>query len=283
MPELPEVETVKETLKPLVIGKQITDIIINYDKILDGINPDDFKAKLIGEVFRDIHRLGKYLIFILDHYSLVVHLRMEGKFYYKEPELEIDKHEHIIFVLDGKVHLRYHDTRKFGKMIVVDSTDLEVVKKHKRLAKLGLDGVSEITPAYLKEMFSKRQRSLKALLLDQEIIAGLGNIYVNEVCFLAGLHPSEVPSNLTDDDYENLARYIKDVLTRAILAGGTTIRSYTSSLGVNGRFQQELYVHSRGGEPCLVCEQPIEKIRVSGRGTYICNHCQKLRIAKDEH
>lgn len=281
MPELPEVETVKETLKPLLVGKKITDIIINYDKILDEITPEQFKEKLIGEVFQEIYRLGKYLIFVFNHHSLIVHLRMEGKFYVKDPKLEMEKHEHIIFVLDDKVHLRYHDTRKFGKMMVVDATELDTIRQNKRLAKLGLDGESEITSEYLKVQLKSRKKNLKALLLDQEIIAGLGNIYVNEVCFLAHLNPNENPQYLTDEDYEELTKYIKDVLKRAIQAGGTTIRSYTSSLGVTGRFQQELYVHSREGKPCLVCGEPIIKIRVSGRGTYLCPRCQILKSEKE--
>lgn len=281
MPELPEVETVKETLKPLLIGKKIVDVIINYDKILDEINAIDFKEKLIGEVFQDIKRLGKYLIFIFEKHSLVVHLRMEGKFYVKDPMMEVEKHEHIIFVLDNGKHLRYHDTRKFGKMLVIDSTDFEVIKQNKRLAKLGVDGESEITGIYLKTQFSSRKKNLKALLLDQEIVAGLGNIYVNEVCFLSHLNPSEDVHNLTDDDYETLAKNIKEVLQKAIKAGGTTIRSYTSSLGVTGRFQQELYVHSREGKPCLVCGELIIKTRVSGRGTYLCPKCQSLKAEKE--
>jgi formamidopyrimidine-DNA glycosylase len=281
MPELPEVETVKETLKTFLLGRTITGVIVNYEKTIEGMKADEFKSKLTGETYRDIGRLGKYLIFKFDHLSLISHMRMEGKYYYKPASAPVEKHEHIIFELDNGMHLRYHDTRKFGKMTVVESTDFNEVIKSKSLRKLGPDALSEaLTADYLKKKFKNRKKELKTLLLDQTIVAGIGNIYANETCFLSFLHPKENASNLSDQDFENLAKNIKEVLRKAVAAGGTTIRSYTSSLGVTGRFQQELCVHMRTGKPCPRCGTPIIKITVGGRGTYLCPNCQTLKANK---
>jgi formamidopyrimidine-DNA glycosylase len=282
MPELPEVETVKETLKTFLLGRTITGIIVNYERTIEGMKADEFKAKLIGETFRAIDRLGKYLIFKFDYVSMISHMRMEGKYYYKTATALVEKHEHIIFELDNSMHLRYHDTRKFGRMTVVASTDYNEVIKSKSLRKLGPDAIGDgLSAAYLKKKFKNRKKELKTLLLDQTIVAGIGNIYANEVCFLSLLHPKENAANLSDDDFENLAQNIRTVLHKAVACGGTTIRSYTSSLGVTGRFQQELCVHMRTGKPCPRCGEPVIKITVGGRGTNLCPKCQILKANKE--
>ena len=280
MPELPEVETVRRILDQQLIGLTILSVNVNYPKIIENVDEKTFKEELTNETFIKTARRGKYLIFILKEHSLVVHLRMEGKFFFKEKDSPYEKHEHVEFVLsDGHV-LRYHDTRKFGRFVLLDTTNLDEILQIPQLAKLGPDGCGEVDVEVFYNKIKKSHEPLKVALLSQEYLAGLGNIYVDEVCFASRLHP-EVPCNmLTKDDATNIVKNSKIVLQKAIELGGTTIRSYTSSLGVTGRFQNELLVHTKVGEACPVCGATIIKIRVGGRGTYLCPHCQKQKAIK---
>ena len=275
MPELPEVETVRQILKTQILGLTIKKVNVFYNKVLENVDEESFVRKLTNEEFVDINRMGKYLIFLFKHHAMVVHLRMEGKFYFKNQSDYLSKHEHIEFVLDNGKVLRYHDTRKFGRFVLLNTTDLQEIKKYPSLSKLGPDGNTDVDADIVYNALKSQKTSIKAALLDQTIIAGLGNIYVDEVCFMAKLHP-ELPCNkLSLDDCKNIVEASKDVLNKAIALGGTTIRSYTSSLGVTGRFQNELLVHSKENEPCPICGTTIKKIRVVGRGTYYCPKCQK--------
>ena len=179
MPEIAEVETVRNTLKKRIIGRKIKDINILYDKIIES-NRDEFK-KIVNLEFKDILRRGKWLIFEIGDYYLCSHLRMEGKFFIKNHDEEINKHEHIIFTLDDNSDLRYHDTRKFGRMNLVLKKDLESVEG---VHKQGIEPIdNKLTKEYLYDRFSKHNLPMKTLLLDQTIISGFGNIYANEVLF----------------------------------------------------------------------------------------------------
>lgn len=270
MPELPEVETVKETLKRKILKKHIEKIKILYTGIIEK-DLEGFKKNIIGQTINDIKRRGKYLIFELDDYCLVSHLRMEGKFFLKKDEEKIEKHEHVIFDL-GDITLRYHDTRKFGKMYLVKKEEVYEVNPLKKLGYEPWD--KKLSKEYLKQKL-ERNIPVKTLLLDQEIISGIGNIYADEILFLSKILPSLKGSELTFNDCENIITNTKVILEKAIKLGGTTIRSYTSSLGVTGRFQNELMVHQREGKKCLKCQSTILKTKVGGRGTYYCPYCQK--------
>ena len=270
MPELPEVETVKETLKKRILKKRINKIKILYDGIIAS-DIDEFKNKIIGETINDISRRGKWLIFALDNYYLLSHLRMEGKFFLKPFDEKIVKHEHVIFFLDD-ISLRYHDTRKFGKMYLVEKDKLYTDTP---LSKQGLEPWDDnLTINYLKDKYN-RNISIKTLLLDQEVISGIGNIYADEILFMSKINPCKKGTNLSDNDCDNIIKNTRTVLKKAIELGGTTIRSYTSSLGVTGRFQNELLVHQRENEECYTCKNKIVKTKVNGRGTYYCPVCQK--------
>lgn len=271
MPELPEVETVKETLKKQVVNKKITDVNIYYEKVIEYPTTSEFVKKIINQVIRDVKRRGKWLLFELDDYYLLSHLRMEGKYFLKPIGSSVKKHEHISFNL-GDIELRYHDTRKFGRMHLVLKDDLEVSRP---ISELGLEPWDEdLSISYLKEKYKTKSLPIKTAILDQSIIVGIGNIYADEILFLSKLNPLTKARDLSDLDLQNIIDNTKIVLEKAIKAGGTTIRSYTSSEGVTGLFQNELYVHSKEGSSCLVCENPIVKIRVGGRGTYYCPECQ---------
>lgn len=273
MPELPEVETVRKTLSTLILNKEIRDIDIFYNNIIRNVDQEQFKEILIGKKIDSIDRYGKYLIFNLDNVSLISHLRMEGKYFIKNADLPKEKHEHIIFYFTDGETLRYHDTRKFGTMDLVPKSS---VFKNSPITKLGPEPFErEMTSTYLHTKLLKKTIAIKSALLDQTIMTGLGNIYVDEVLFLTKLHP-ETPSNrISKNQAKQIIENSIKVLNKAINLGGTTIRSYTSSLGVTGRFQNELNVHTKQHEPCPICQTVIDKIKVNGRGTYYCRKCQK--------
>jgi len=273
VPELPEVETVKNTLKNLILNKEIRDVDIFYDRIIRNVSNDEFKSKLVGNKFEDITRYGKYLIFHIGELRLISHLRMEGKYFIKDVDEPKNKHDHIIIYFSNGETLRYNDVRKFGTMDIVSKNDLYT---NSPLIKLGLEPFDEsLNTEYLKKKFANKKVSVKTALLDQSILTGLGNIYVDEVLFMCRLNPLKKVDKLKKKDLENIIKYSIIVLNKAIKLGGTTIRSYTSSLGVTGLFQNELLVHTKEGEPCPSCSRPILKQKVNGRGTYYCEVCQK--------
>lgn len=271
MPELPEVETVKSILKQTILNKTIKEINIYYSKIIQNVSKEEFMNKLINQTFIDIKRKGKYLICELNDYYLIVHLRMEGKFFLMHDE-EISKHDHIVFKFDSS-NLRYNDTRKFGTMHLFEkSKDIYQIAP---LNKVGLEPFDDgFSSSYLKQHFQKITKPIKTSLLDQTIIAGLGNIYVDEVLFMCNIHPMTKTNSLTDEQYDLIVKNSKIVLQKAIKLGGTTIRSFQSSHDITGRFQNELLVHTK--TICPNCNEKITKIRVGGRGTYICEKCQRL-------
>lgn len=268
MPELPEVETVRRTLELAIKGETITSVIIRYGKIIHMDN-DAFKKQVIGQTIERIDRMGKYLIFYLTQDVMIIHLRMEGKFFIKQDE-PFTKHEHIIFTFQSGKELRYHDTRKFGTIdLLPKSSYLNVLP----LSQLGKEP-KDLTVNELYQSIKTRKRPIKSVLLDQTIIAGLGNIYVDETLFRAHIHPMRLASKVKKKDVARILESAQAVLEKAVNLGGTTIRSYTSSLGVTGRFQNELLVHMKKDEPCPICLTPIIKIKVGGRGTYVCPKCQ---------
>ncbi|MDX9692295.1 MAG: DNA-formamidopyrimidine glycosylase [Acholeplasmataceae bacterium] len=268
MPELPEVETVRRTLLNVIKHEKIIDTTLIYSKIVH-MDPASFQEAIKNQVIRDLKRKGKYLIFILDRHAMIIHLRMEGKFFIKTDE-EILKHEHIIFTFESGKQLRYHDVRKFG---TIDLVPLHAYETSYPLTQIG-DEPKDIHPQTFYQIIKKKHISIKQALLDQKIIAGLGNIYVDETLFLSHIHPTRKTDEISLLEATLIIESAQKVLEKAIELGGTTIRSYTSSLGVHGRFQNELNVHMKKGEPCPICNHTIIKIKVGGRGTYVCPQCQ---------
>lgn len=273
MPELPEVETVKETLKKLVINKKITDVVINYENIIEYPTSLEFKKRIINEKINDVKRRGKWLMFDLDHYYLLSHLRMEGRYFFKNKIDEHLKHEHVIFTLDEKYELRYLDTRKFGKMHLIEKDKIYNQKPLNELGKEPWD--KELNFTYLREKYKNKKLPIKTVILDQSIIVGIGNIYADEILFLSKINPLKKANLLNDVELNSIIINTQKVLDEAISNGGTTIRSYESSEGVHGRNQNNLLVHNREKEACPNCKTEIIKIRVGGRGTYYCPTCQK--------
>jgi formamidopyrimidine-DNA glycosylase len=273
LPELPEVETVRRNLQSLVLGKTIREVEVRLPRIVR--TPDDvlrFQAELVGCTVQAIHRRGKYLIFSLPPMLLVSHLRMEGQYRLHligDPELP---HTHVVFRFTDGSELRYRDVRQFGTMDLIP----EGAPLPKGLASLGPEPFDpNLDAAALYRRLHRRQAPIKAVLLDQTCLAGLGNIYVDEALFAAGIHPERPACRLTRQQCDTLLTAIRDVLTRAIEAGGSTVSTYVDGYGRHGGFQIELNVYSREGEACRVCATPIVKIKLGGRGTHFCPRCQR--------
>lgn len=273
MPELPEVETVLKTLENLIKDEKIIDVQIFWDNIILS-DKKYFVENIVSQCFKDFKRRGKYLIFELNDFYLISHLRMEGKYFFYEQKHEKDKHTHVIFTFESGKQLHYNDVRKFGKMELVSKTyDLKNFKN------LGPEPFWEdFNESYVLDYFKNYKGSIKAVLLEQNFVAGIGNIYADEICFDAKLDPRTDIKKMNKKDIKNIISSTRKILSKAILQGGTTIRSYTSSLGVSGKFQLYLMVHQRKGEECKICGNVIEKIVVATRGTYFCKRCQKLKI-----
>ena len=274
MPELPEVETVRLTLLPLLKDKKIVNVDIYYENIIKNIDVSEFKKQIINQRIKDILRFGKYLVFVLDNSFLISHLRMEGKYYIKLNEIK-DKHEHIRFYLDSGETLRYHDIRKFGTMNLFSNISLNELFKIKPLSQLGYEPFDpKLDVKYLKNKFKNSSRAIKTMLLDQSIIAGLGNIYVDEVLFLSNINPLTKSKDINNEQLQLIIDSSIDTLIKAIKLGGTTIHSFSSE-GISGKFQNELLVHTK--KRCPKCHNYIKKIKIGGRGTYFCSVCQKER------
>ncbi|MFB4166690.1 DNA-formamidopyrimidine glycosylase [Virgibacillus sp. JSM 102003] len=274
MPELPEVETIRNTLKRFVINKTIADVSVLWPNIIK--RPDDteqFKHIVTGQTIHDIKRKGKFLLFQLDESVLVSHLRMEGKYSVHPSEEPMIKHTHVVFGFTDGEELRYNDVRKFGTMHVFNKGD---ELNHKPLNQLGPDPFDEkFTLDYFYKKLKKTERVIKAALLDQSIVTGLGNIYVDETLFRANVHPLKKASRLSKKEVKAIQEQAILTLKDAVAQGGTTIRSYVNGQGEMGMFQQELFVYGQENQPCKQCGRPIVKMKIGGRGTHVCISCQK--------
>lgn len=268
MPELPEVETVVRTLETLIAGCSFNDVHIHTPSIV--YHDESFTSLVIHRTLQSFKRRGKYILLGLGEHTLMIHLRMEGRFFINHEFDRPNKHVHVSFKLDDGRVLHYQDTRKFGRMLITH--DINQTLHH-----LGLEyDDPHFTVDYLFKAVMDKKTTLKAFLLSQNVICGLGNIYSDEVCFRARLHPERRVGTLTMNEISVIHREIKFVLTEAIALGGSSIRTYTNAMGIDGLFQLQLQVHMRAKQPCVECGQLIEKTSVANRGTYVCKHCQKL-------
>ncbi|MFD1410815.1 DNA-formamidopyrimidine glycosylase [Lapidilactobacillus gannanensis] len=276
MPELPEVETVRRSLIPLITGKKIARVSLYYPKIING-DSKLFQALLVGRTFETIDRRGKYLLFRFDeHLTMISHLRMEGK-YYLEPTVQPhNKHVHVVFELTDGTSLQYQDVRKFGRMQLVDTGTEAQVSGIKLLGPEPLS--SDFTVSAFQQGLQRHHKAIKPVLLDQKVVTGLGNIYVDEVLWLSQINPLTPANQLTLAQVKELHQQIIAELTKAVAAGGTTIRSYVDASGHSGHFQFDLNVYGEEGKPCPRCQTTIVKIKVGGRGTHFCPHCQPLPL-----
>ncbi len=272
MPELPEVETIKESLKERILFKKVKEADIMCQKLIKYPESPEFSKNIKDKKIKELQRKGKFLIFKLSHnHNLVVHLGMTGQLLYFSSPQKCDKHTHVTFNFESSDQLQYNDVRKFGGLWLVSDGWLRFVP-----------GLSELGPEPLKKEFSLEyfQKTLtkkciiKHLLLNQKNLAGLGNIYVDEILFRAEIHPQRPASELSAPEGEKLYFTILGVLEEAIKARGTSVVNYIDGNSQKGEFQRHLKVYKRLGDPCFNCETPVERIVLAGRGTYYCPRCQ---------
>ena len=273
MPEKPEVITVVKALKQKVLEMTIKDVSVYWDNIIASPSVKEFTKKIKNQTIHDITTRGKWLVFILDDYVLLIHLRMEGKFTFRKKGDTLNKHEHVVFLLDDQIEMRFHDVRKFGKMYLLDKNNyLNQVP----LKDMGYEyNDKNLTATYLCDKLSTKSIPIKTSLLDQTIITGIGNIYDDEILFASGIDPRRKSKTITVDECQKIIDNTKVILEKAIKLGGTTIKSFTSSEGVHGLFQNELAVHGKKNANCPNCGNKIEVIKINGRSTYFCSKCQK--------
>ena len=275
MPELPEVETVRKGLERLIVGKTIDHMTVLWPRIIEQPDVEIFEKKLVGQTIQKMERRGKFLIFKMTNYDLISHLRMEGKYEIHHPIDEKNKHTHVIFSFTDGTELRYLDVRKFGRMALVDQNQSA---KYKGILLLGPEPIpEEFKLSEFCTAVKKHKKAIKPLLLDQRLVTGLGNIYVDEVLWKAKIYPEQPANSLEDKEIKHLYYAIIDVLAQAVEAGGTTIRTYLNALGEAGKFQLSLNVYGQTDKPCPRCGTPIKKMKVAQRGTHFCPKCQKLK------
>ena len=271
MPELPEVETVKNILSPQIKGKKIKKIRILRKQTLIG-DANEFTSSLEGETFLEVTRIGKFLIFHLTHDKVIVsHLRMEGKYYFYRLEESDSKYSRVVFEFFDNTKLCYDDSRCFGIMILSDELHY---KELKEIAKLGPEPfeIKDVSP--LLKASKNKIIPIKSALLDQTLITGLGNIYVDETLFASGIHPLTQTNKISKKEWEKIIHNSQNILSEAIKQGGSTIKSYHPGKDIDGMFQESLLVYGKSDSPCPKCQATLRYIKVGGRGTTFCPCCQ---------
>ena len=270
MPELPEVETIRRSLLPRLTGVVIRSVTVTERRLRRRV-ADDFESRLRGRRILGIVRRGKYLVFELEGDDrLLVHLGMSGSLELRRGSTPGEAHDHVRLRLDGGRALVFNDPRRFGLMRVAHRTDLG------ELEHVGPDPLAEEWSAErLRPLVRGRTRPIKTLLMDQHALAGIGNIYANEILFRAGVRPTRRAGTLRQRELESLARAMQVVLADAVRLGGSSISDFRDSDGRPGYFQLQLAVYDRGGEPCRGCRTPIRRIVLAGRSSFYCRRCQR--------
>ena len=277
MPELPEVETIVRDLRPSLVGRRIAAVRVG-DRPLRRRWSADWEPDLVGRRVGEVRRRGKWILLVLDRdYHLVIHLGMTGQLTVKSAREPLANHTHVILDLDrGRRQLRFRDVRRFGSATLIPGR--KRVEQFFEEARLGPEPF-DVDSGYFRSRLAGTYRCLKAILLDQRVVAGVGNIYADEALFEARLHPTQLGRELSASEADRLRRAIVTVLERAIERRGSSIRNYVGGSGVKGRYQEEFRVYQRKGQPCVRCGRPIESIRLAGRATHFCPRCQKRRTA----
>ncbi|MCQ3908271.1 MAG: DNA-formamidopyrimidine glycosylase [Mycoplasmoidaceae bacterium] len=274
MPEFPEVRTfINHLKKQHLLGQKITSVNFIDSKVLKNCNESSFKKFIIGEKFTDIDQIGKLIVITLsnDKY-LTIHLRMEGKLFFVDSTIKPDKFT-MIEMICGKKKLIFLDFRKFGTFYIYKSKK-EFLNSNE-LTKMGFQPFdAKLTASYLLDNFKDKTQAIKTTLLDQSIIAGIGNIYADEILFACKINPLRKAKLLSKQDCQNIISACRKIMKDAIDYSGTTVSSFAFAPSHAGSYQKYLKVHTRESEPCKICKTKIKKITVNGRGTYYCPKCQ---------
>lgn len=272
MPELPEVETTRTAIAPLVCGNPIRRLTIIKHQLRWPV-PRHLPKTLAGARCQEVTRRGKYLLWRFDHGTLLVHLGMSGSIRVCAGSEPRKLHDHIELEMTGGTLLRYHDPRRFGAWLWAKPDELV---DHPLLAKLGPEPLSDTFNAhYLYQVSRNRRTPIKTLIMDAHVVVGVGNIYANEALFLAGIRPLTSAARLTKPKVTRLVETIKQVLAAAVIQGGTTLRDFVSGNDNPGYFAQQLRVYGRGGEPCVQCKSELREVRLAQRTTVYCSVCQR--------
>ncbi|WP_417568271.1 bifunctional DNA-formamidopyrimidine glycosylase/DNA-(apurinic or apyrimidinic site) lyase [Marinobacter sp.] len=270
MPELPEVETTRRGIAPYCEGQTIVGVTVRNGSLRWPV-PADLGERLRAQVIRSVDRRAKYLFLNMDQGTVIVHLGMSGSLRIITDDTPPVAHDHIDLALQSGVILRFNDPRRFGCWLWADS-----VTEHPLISHLGPE---PLAPEFNGAMLFRRSRGkntpVKSFIMDNHVVVGAGNIYANEALFKAGIHPRRKAGRISLNRYHRLAEAIREILSAAILMGGTTLRDFVNSDGKPGYFAQSLLVYGRGGEPCKECETPLKEIRMNNRATVYCPRCQR--------
>ena len=272
MPELPEVETTKTSLLPL-LGQTVLKVTVHQPSLRWPI-PNDLQ-KLVGQKLIQLTRRSKYILAQFEQDTMLWHLGMSGSFRICDEHDELRKHDHFMLQLDD-VQLRYHDPRRFGCILWLDE-----YSQSKIIDTLGPEPLSEAFHAdYLFNRFKTKNTAIKVAMMDNHIVVGVGNIYATESLFNLGIHPAQPASSLTFQQVEKMVIEIKRILKQAIVLGGSTLRDYSNARGENGYYQQTLLAYGRAGEMCVNCETTLENLKLGQRASVFCPQCQALKQVK---
>lgn len=271
MPELPEVETTRSGIAPLIVGCRIAELVLRTAKLRWPLERSLCQT-LPGQSIEAVDRRAKYLLLKCSHGVLIIHLGMSGSLRVVDSGTTENKHDHVDLIFTNGNCLRYNDPRKFGALLWTAESPCQ----HPLLRGLGPEPLSEqFSGDYLWTASRKRKVAVKPFIMDQKLVVGVGNIYASEALFRAGIRPDAPAGKVSRERYRELVAAIKKILAEAIAAGGTTIADFRQADGKPGYFKQELQVYGREGEPCPVCARPVENVRLGQRSTYFCRQCQK--------
>jgi formamidopyrimidine-DNA glycosylase len=277
LPELPEVETVCRGLQRLIIGDTMRDAKVLRSDSIEFPSPEQFCRSIRRHRFEKVRRRAKYILIDLDRGAgLAIHLRMTGRVLIVDHKAPPERFLRVRIGLESGRDLRFEDMRVFGRLwyIPPGKTFEEVIPT---LAELGIEPLDELDGAHLKKVLLGKKQAIKSALLDQRVIAGLGNIYADESLFRANIHPMRAAGDLKSKELELLSEAIREVLMKAIDLRGTTLRDYRDTEGVNGNYQHSSLVYGRYGQPCRICGREIERAKIGGRSSHFCTGCQPLK------
>jgi formamidopyrimidine-DNA glycosylase len=270
MPELPEVETTLRGLMPHLLGRQVIQVLVRTPALRWPL-PDNLAQLLCGQTILGLSRRAKYLLIAFEHGTVLLHLGMSGHLRLVPTHTPAGKHDHIDLQLNDGQQLRYNDPRRFGALLWLEQNP----QTHPLLCRLGPEPFApEMTGGYLYGLGQGRRATVKSFLMDQRVVVGVGNIYASEALFRAGIHPQRPAGRISKARFDALAAAIREVLSAAIAAGGTTLRDFSNAAGRPGYFSQQLRVYGRSGQPCPNCGAPLSQQRIAQRASYFCGHCQ---------
>lgn len=276
MPELPEVETIRRIIEPQIVGQTISAVTVNHPQIIGYPDVDNFAGQLAGQTIKSISRRGKFLtIHFTNGDRLVLHLRMTGQFLVTPKDYPEEKHTHLIADLSGGSQIRYIDVRRFGRFWYLKANETDEITGQDKLGVEPLD--DSLTADYLKMKLGKRKKAIKEMLHDQSIVAGIGNIYSDEILSAAGIFPEEKCADLNNDEWELLTKKIKEIITWGIHTNQMTSEEYLAGKGKEYRNIPNLRVYGREGQACSKCGAAIEKMVIGGRSSCYCPSCQRKK------